>query len=93
LVPGRDFVRLGNHLGEQIGPVDEALPRIVIGVDDADVGLRLVVAAAQLEAGPLRREQRRSVLVQGCVEQSLEIAGDAVVSDGGRRHHHGDTRL
>jgi hypothetical protein len=85
LGPGhRDLVRLRDNLGQEIGLVDEALAGVVFGVDHADVGLRLVTAAFELESWPLCREQRPSVPCQTPLEQPLEAAGDLVMRNGWR---------
>jgi len=39
-----------NHLGQQIGFLDETQARGVVRIDDYDIRLRLVVAAAKLKA-------------------------------------------
>jgi hypothetical protein len=73
-----------------MGSFDEALTGIEIGVDHADVGLRLVVAATKLEPRPLGSKQRGVVPLQGIIEQTREVRCDLIVRERGRGHHHGN---
>ncbi|MBY0295531.1 MAG: hypothetical protein K2X71_05775 [Methylobacterium sp.] len=65
-----------DDLGQQTGPVHEALARREAGVDHRDVRL------ADLESGPLVGEPARIVRGQHSVQKAFQIPGDPVVDQG-----------
>jgi hypothetical protein len=77
---GDKSLRVGNDLGDEVGAPDGILVDAVVGVDDRDVGLQVVVARLQFETRTLHSEQRRVVVLESVEQETLKVGGHDAVS-------------
>jgi hypothetical protein len=62
-------------VGNDLGAPDGILVDAVVGVDDRDVGLQVVVAGLQFETRTLHSEQRRVVVLESVEQETLNVGG------------------
>jgi hypothetical protein len=86
-----NVVGRGHDLGEKVGPLHGALSGFVVGTDNAQVRAGFAIARSEFDPWTLDGQAGAIVAGKRVGQAPFEVSRDAVMGDGWRCHHHGDT--